>query len=401
MEKSFISVLIPTKDRAELLGAAIRSCLVQNYDDCQFIVSDNASSDHTRDVVHGFNDPRLRYVNPGRRLSMADNFEFALSHAAPGYVLSIGDDDALMPDALEYLGVLVGETAARAIAGPLNFYHWDNQPIDALRNTLYLCLGSGFTVKNSRKEVRRTLGFNYSYVHKLPGIYYGLISTRLVEKLSCNGRFFHSMTPDAYSALACALATEDFVYSHKPFILAGVSGRSTGASQLSSTNSPEISRFFQENTHKFHESLVYCPAQAMMIAEAFLQLRSIHPQLTEGIEFSIREMCTAALREANANTRSAIETAVSEMSKRNGVSFEQLKKASRMPPVRALLSKEVDEFLLPHLFVQSSVSEIPDVAAAAVYADRVTRALVGRRNRNWANNFVQRISRKLRARLVR
>ncbi|MGZ8158598.1 MAG: glycosyltransferase family 2 protein, partial [Methylobacter sp.] len=67
MEK--YTVIIPTRDRAETLEATLRTCLRQTYENFEIIVSDNCSGDNTKEIVDGLHDPRIRYINPGRRLS--------------------------------------------------------------------------------------------------------------------------------------------------------------------------------------------------------------------------------------------------------------------------------------------------------------------------------------------
>jgi len=327
---------------------------------------------------------------------MADNFEYALSYALPGYVLSIGDDDALMPDALQYLDTLIDETGANAIGGRWNCYFWDSFPIESARNSLSLWLGEGFSMKCSFKEVRRALNFNYSYVHKLAGLYYGLISTKVVEGLRFRGKFFNSITPDAYSAFACSLASKRFLFSHKPFVMAGLSGKSNGVSQLLNVNSSESLKFLTENTLTFHPSLVYCPAEAVIMAEAFLQLESIYPQLTMGLKISIKEMCIAALRQAAPNVREPIEAATSEIARKFGMNFDRLRQASRFPSLGARLGKEVDEFLFPHFGVRCPSPEVTEIAAAARYAVSITEAKRHKPHRTWAEHQLFRLARRLR-----
>jgi glycosyltransferase involved in cell wall biosynthesis len=396
MLRNPISILIPTRERADLLSSAIESCVAQQFDNCRFIVSDNASADHTRDVVHSFRDPRLHYVNPGRRLSMADNFEYALSHALPGHVLSIGDDDALMPDALQYLDTLIDETGASAIGGRWNCYFWDNFPLEPMRNKLYLWLGEGFSMKCSFKEARRALNFNYSYIHKLAGLYYGLISTKVVDSLRHKGKFFNSITPDAYSAFACSLASKRFVFSHKPFVLAGLSGKSNGVSQLLNVDSSESTKFLTENTQTFHPSLVYCPAEPVIMAEAFLQLESIHPQLTHGLSLSVKRMCIEALRQAKPNVRDTIEVAVRETARKFSMNFDGIRQAARFPSLGARLSREIDEFFFPHFAVRCPDPDVKEIAGAARYAVKITEAKRHKPHRTWAEHQLFRLSSRLR-----
>ncbi len=60
--KPVVSVIIPTYNRAHLIGRAIRSVLNQTYTDFELIVVDDASADNTEEVVKNIKDPRIRYI---------------------------------------------------------------------------------------------------------------------------------------------------------------------------------------------------------------------------------------------------------------------------------------------------------------------------------------------------
>ncbi len=112
-----ITVVVPTRDRYETLQYALKTCTSQNYDNLTILVSDNYSHDQTKDVVSAFPDPRLLYINTGKRLSMSDNWEFGLSQVNGGYVLFLGDDDGLLPGAIRDLANLIEVTQSEAILG--------------------------------------------------------------------------------------------------------------------------------------------------------------------------------------------------------------------------------------------------------------------------------------------
>lgn len=95
-----VSVIIPTYNRAALIGKAISSVLVQTYKDFELIVVDDGSSDETVDVITSFRDERivfLRQENRGR--SAARNRAIAVSRGR--YVAFLDSDDEYLDHKLE------------------------------------------------------------------------------------------------------------------------------------------------------------------------------------------------------------------------------------------------------------------------------------------------------------
>ena len=109
------TIVIPTRERADTLVHTLASALALDYDNYTVLISDNASDDSTAALVSGFNDPRIRYLNTGKRISMSHNWEFALDHVADGWVTVLGDDDAILPDALKRVSNIVADTGTQAV----------------------------------------------------------------------------------------------------------------------------------------------------------------------------------------------------------------------------------------------------------------------------------------------
>src|SRR5450759_2307965 len=105
------TVIIPTKDRARYLYHTLRTCALQDYDNFEVIVSDDGSTDDTREVVEDAarKDGRIRYVSPAVG-GMLENFEFALDQVKPGYVLALGGDDGLLPHGIRGMQDVLRDT---------------------------------------------------------------------------------------------------------------------------------------------------------------------------------------------------------------------------------------------------------------------------------------------------
>lgn len=90
-----VSIIIPTYNRAQYLGQAIKSALNQDYPNKEIIVSDNASTDNTFEVVKQFmNYPEFKYFRNETNIGMAPNWRKALYEYATGeYAIILSDDD--------------------------------------------------------------------------------------------------------------------------------------------------------------------------------------------------------------------------------------------------------------------------------------------------------------------
>ena len=51
------TVIIPTRERSDTLQHALHTCVIQDYDNLEILISDNLSQDHTREVVESYKDP--------------------------------------------------------------------------------------------------------------------------------------------------------------------------------------------------------------------------------------------------------------------------------------------------------------------------------------------------------
>lgn len=98
-----VTVGIPTVNRGELALRAICSALDQTYPDIEVIVSDDASTDDTIARVRALHDPRVVLFEQKQRLGLVGNFDFCLRHASGEFFLLLGDDDFLLPGAIEGL----------------------------------------------------------------------------------------------------------------------------------------------------------------------------------------------------------------------------------------------------------------------------------------------------------
>ncbi|VFM96143.1 MAG: Glycosyl transferase family 2 [Candidatus Kentron sp. G] len=78
----FFSVVIPTRNRPELVKNAIASVLAQDFPDYELVVSDNSDDAMAKPTLayieEVLNHPQIRYIRPPQVLSMSDHWEWAM-----------------------------------------------------------------------------------------------------------------------------------------------------------------------------------------------------------------------------------------------------------------------------------------------------------------------------------
>jgi glycosyltransferase involved in cell wall biosynthesis len=95
-----VSIILPTYNRAALLGRSIRSVLEQSYGDFEVIVVDDGSTDETAGVVAGFGDRRIRYVTLGRNTGPGAARNAGIRTARGKFLAFQDSDDEWLPSKL-------------------------------------------------------------------------------------------------------------------------------------------------------------------------------------------------------------------------------------------------------------------------------------------------------------
>lgn len=95
-----VSVCVPTRDRAALLGEALGSALAQEGPELEVVVCDDASSDGTPELLAGLADGRVRTLRNPRALGVAGSRARCLAAARGRHVAWLDCDDTLLPGAL-------------------------------------------------------------------------------------------------------------------------------------------------------------------------------------------------------------------------------------------------------------------------------------------------------------
>jgi glycosyltransferase involved in cell wall biosynthesis len=268
----FFSIIVPTLNRCETLVETLKTITNQNYDDFELIISDNFSNDNTKNICSDLKSKfsYVKYINPGKTLSMSKHWEFALNHAQGEYVAFIGDDDGMVSNCLsKSYSILQKYNQPNALASLNCEYHWPSSPLPFHSNIGRYPLSKNIYICDTSEYINKVKNFQLSY-RNLPVIYNGLVHRKIIAKIKeKSGSFFKSCIPDVYSGIAVASQTESYIFSDEPLFIYGVSGYSNGATASGSLSTNK--KFFLEDSIPFHKKIPFCISIPMLVAESIYQ----------------------------------------------------------------------------------------------------------------------------------
>ena len=230
------SVLLPTRNRLELLKYAVESVRRQDYSDWEIIISDNFSEQDVEGYVRSLGDPRIKYFRTASFVPVTDNWNNALDKSSGDYVTMLGDDDCLMKGYFSTIKKLVHQYdnpdfiyhSAFLYSYPKvlpNFPDGFLEPYgyaDFLRTADEPYL---LPEKEAQRLVRQSLNFRVAFGYNMQ---FAVVNSKFIGSLRDKGSFFQSPYPDYYAMNVMFLKAERILVFPKPVVAIGVSPKSFG-----------------------------------------------------------------------------------------------------------------------------------------------------------------------------
>jgi hypothetical protein len=258
-----ITVAIPTiAGRTHYLQSCLQTCVEQDYQDFEILVSDN-SPGAAEATVAAFRDPRIRYIRPGRYLPMARHWDFMVPHMTGELVTFIGDDDGLTPGALMEVSAIASRHGLQPIQHTIAHYCWPDVADPSRRNTFWLHQqpGSGERIVYSEEFLDKLCRCEVRYIDG-PMAYHNFVPRQLLLDLAKDGFVFHRASPDVYTAVTVALNTPTFISTESVLTVAGEGAKSNGAQ--SREGGEEAARFLKDMVAI--DERPHCPLHAVVLA---------------------------------------------------------------------------------------------------------------------------------------
>ena len=232
-EKKKISIVIPTKNSLKYLKDNVLSIISQDYDNYELIISDNYSNDGTSEWIKSLDNPLIKLVKPETSLVMAENFEWALSHAKGEWIQILGSDDGVQPFYFQLADFLIGKAVEKHLSiinFPRAYFFWENcQDLYNDAGISFLAR-AGHTVKNTGYDLLSALISENCYFF-IPHLYTMSITHHsVVEKVKDKMKrfFFTSCIHDASSAASICTVEKKYLQAFIPLTWVGTSKGSMG-----------------------------------------------------------------------------------------------------------------------------------------------------------------------------
>lgn len=280
-----ISIVIPTRERVQYLRHSIQTALEIDDPDIEIVISDNASTDGTQDVVQSFDDPRLIYVNTGARLSMRQNFEYAFHATTSEYLIYFGDDDGILPGQFRFLRQLLEAHRPDGLSWIRATYGWPvegfGKKTGGIRFYRHNCFGSHGPFHGA-DNFPNLMAANLSGMRPLPDIYHGCMSRAYMIRTAMDETtIFDSAIPDVNLTYRAILKDGNFFAVDHPFSISGYGPASTGgahvAAQKKQSGTGSSQTFAKENqTDPFTDVLAHAGSVPLVFFSTLETLRRNH-----------------------------------------------------------------------------------------------------------------------------
>ena len=101
MSEPIVSVIMPAHNRAASIGKSIESVLSQTFEDFELIVINDGSADNTSEVVHNYNDPRIKCIDLFKNGQICNALNVGIEESQGRFIARIDDDDIWHSDKLK------------------------------------------------------------------------------------------------------------------------------------------------------------------------------------------------------------------------------------------------------------------------------------------------------------
>ena len=233
LNKPKYSIIIPTYNGISYLPTCIETIISQDYNNYELIISDDNSTDGTKEYLETLSHRNIIVIYPPKLLSMTEHWEWALAHAKGDWQIFVGQDDGLQAYFFQLADKLTAsarEKGLRAIMSSRAYFFW--RGCEHVYGDIAVSYKAEniFKVKNIKYEAFKAL-FNFQTYFELPQMYTtALFHKKLLDEARAmqDGKVFSCHPQDANLAAVAFSLERYYLKSYIPLGWVGSSPKSAG-----------------------------------------------------------------------------------------------------------------------------------------------------------------------------
>jgi glycosyltransferase involved in cell wall biosynthesis len=222
--KPLVSVGLPVYNGEAYLSQSLDSLLAQDYENIEFIISDNGSTDRTHEICRSYvlQDRRIRYYQIQRNMGAAWNFDRVFELSNGEYFMWATHDDYWHPSYLSSCLEAFGNSKELALAGTICI------GIDSTSGkTIFVDEGISTVGLSPMDRFKRYKSLVHSGKH-IGGIFYGVYKRKLLNDVM---PLINTITGD-HLVLAKLSLEGEFITIQKPFMTKRCGGTSNSVKSI-------------------------------------------------------------------------------------------------------------------------------------------------------------------------
>ena len=96
-----VTVLMPVYNGEKFLNEAIESILCQTFQDFEFLIINDGSTDNSQQCIESFHDDRIRVINKKNNIGLVGTLNRGLENSNGTYIARFDQDDISLPNRLK------------------------------------------------------------------------------------------------------------------------------------------------------------------------------------------------------------------------------------------------------------------------------------------------------------
>lgn len=167
--KPLLSIILPVYNGEDYLAHTIDSVLSQSFQDFEFIIINDSSTDSSEEIILSYKDSRIVYLSNENNLKIVKTLNKGISTSKGKYIARIDADDICMPNRFELQINFLESNSNIAVLGTDMYFINENGKI----------IGRGIVQGQTSLEVKRELSRRCCLYHPSVMINYDLVGDKL------------------------------------------------------------------------------------------------------------------------------------------------------------------------------------------------------------------------------